>query len=701
MARAASPAAGPLVRPGMTTVLAPPSRLVYLGTPEMAVPPLRALVDAGFDVALVVAAPDRRAGPGGRAVAEPGQGRRPRAGPAGRPSRRRRARRSAPTSAWSSRSGGSSSRTCSPRCRWSTCTSRCCRDGGARPRSSGRCSPATSVTGVCIMDVEEGLDTGGVYARAEVPIGPDTTADELRSRAGRGRDAAPRRHAAARARRAGAAERRGRPTRDKIDPSELEIDWARPVGRDRPARARRRRVDHVPTDARLKVWRAALDGDGRRRRRGSLAGHRGDGGLRLVEVQPEGKGRMAAADWARARRRASARRRSDSAPMQSPPPRRSPSTALVRIDAEEALRQPAPARSCSSRADLDDARPGLRHQPRLRHDAHAPRLRLARRRVRAARARPAGACRAADRRVPARVPRHAAARRGGRDRRRRAEAGAGPRQRGAPQGRGRAAATGPTTRRASATRTGSSSGCRPTSAPTTAIAALDRDERAGRGHRAGRRLRAGPRLPARGRGGGRRARATVSSTCAPRRAARPPASRRAVREVVALDLRPGRARPGRRQRGAARSAGAGGRGGRRSRARRCAPARPTGCSSTPRARASARFAAGPMPAGASTRRRWTGWPVCRPTCSTRRPSWSGPAARSATPCARSPERSRSASPTGSAPTTPGFVPLEPPSGSVGAVGEREPAPPPDRGHRRHGPLPLGEGDLGSGRCERG
>ena len=36
------------------------------------------------------------------------------------------------------------------------------------------------VTGVCIMDVEEGLDTGGVHARREVPIGPTTTADELR-----------------------------------------------------------------------------------------------------------------------------------------------------------------------------------------------------------------------------------------------------------------------------------------------------------------------------------------------------------------------------------------------------------------------------------------------------------------------------------------------------------------------------------------
>src|SRR5262245_43162288 len=35
-------------------------RLVYLGTPEAAVPPLRALVGAGHDVALVVTQPDRR-----------------------------------------------------------------------------------------------------------------------------------------------------------------------------------------------------------------------------------------------------------------------------------------------------------------------------------------------------------------------------------------------------------------------------------------------------------------------------------------------------------------------------------------------------------------------------------------------------------------------------------------------------------------
>ena len=36
-------------------------------------------------------------------------------------------------------------------------------------------------TGVCVMQLEEGLDTGPVFARREVPIGARTTADELRA----------------------------------------------------------------------------------------------------------------------------------------------------------------------------------------------------------------------------------------------------------------------------------------------------------------------------------------------------------------------------------------------------------------------------------------------------------------------------------------------------------------------------------------
>ena len=40
-------------------------RLAFLGTPEMAVPPLRALVAAGHDIVLVVSRADRRRGRGG------------------------------------------------------------------------------------------------------------------------------------------------------------------------------------------------------------------------------------------------------------------------------------------------------------------------------------------------------------------------------------------------------------------------------------------------------------------------------------------------------------------------------------------------------------------------------------------------------------------------------------------------------------
>ena len=39
-------------------------RLAFLGTPAMAVPPLRALIDAGHDVALVVTRPDAKRGRG-------------------------------------------------------------------------------------------------------------------------------------------------------------------------------------------------------------------------------------------------------------------------------------------------------------------------------------------------------------------------------------------------------------------------------------------------------------------------------------------------------------------------------------------------------------------------------------------------------------------------------------------------------------
>ena len=46
-------------------------RLVYLGTPAMAVPPLQALVGAGHEVVLVVTRTDKRRGRGGELSPSP------------------------------------------------------------------------------------------------------------------------------------------------------------------------------------------------------------------------------------------------------------------------------------------------------------------------------------------------------------------------------------------------------------------------------------------------------------------------------------------------------------------------------------------------------------------------------------------------------------------------------------------------------
>jgi methionyl-tRNA formyltransferase len=148
-------------------------------------------------------------------------------------------------------------------------------------------------TGVDLMVVEEGLDTGGIYDRVEVAIGPDETADELRSRlAVLGRDLV----LDNLARGLGEPQpQEGEPTyAHKIDPAELAVDWSAPA----EAIHRLVRVGGAWTTHaghRLKLWRTALAPTGRQ----DVEVSTGSGPLWLVEVQPEGKRRMAAGDWAR------------------------------------------------------------------------------------------------------------------------------------------------------------------------------------------------------------------------------------------------------------------------------------------------------------------------------------------------------------------------------------------------------------------
>ena len=156
------------------------------------------------------------------------------------------------------------------------------------------------VTGACIMALEEGLDTGPVYARLEVPIGPEQTADELRAELAAGAT-----RLLLDLLRQGLPEPRpqaGEPTyAAKLEPEEHHLDWSRPA----EELQRVVRLGSAWTTfrgRRLKVLRSrvavAPDGlaPGVLDPEGLLVGT-GDGALELVEVQPEGRGPQRAADW--------------------------------------------------------------------------------------------------------------------------------------------------------------------------------------------------------------------------------------------------------------------------------------------------------------------------------------------------------------------------------------------------------------------
>jgi methionyl-tRNA formyltransferase len=142
-------------------------------------------------------------------------------------------------------------------------------------------------TGVCLMALEEGLDTGPVYAVERVAIGPEETAEELRARL-----------VEIGTRMLVDTLRTGLPEpvpqdgestyAAKLDPEELHIDWERsPEEVHRLVRLGRAWTTF--RGKRLRVLRATLDP--------TTPGF-GYGGLVLTEVQPEGKPPMAATAWA-------------------------------------------------------------------------------------------------------------------------------------------------------------------------------------------------------------------------------------------------------------------------------------------------------------------------------------------------------------------------------------------------------------------
>jgi methionyl-tRNA formyltransferase len=265
---------------------------VFLGTPAASVVPLRGLVEAGWDVALVVSQPDRRRGRGGALSPSPVKAAAVDLGLAvsdrvddalgvgadlgvvvafGRLIKPHVLLQLPMVNVHFS---------LLPRWRGAAPVERAILAGDER-------------TGVDLMVVEEGLDTGGIYDRLEVEIGPDESADELRARlSDLGRDLVL----------DNLADGLGDPRPQvgeatyahKIEPAELAIDWSAPA----LAVHRLVRVGGAWTTHdghRLKVWRTARE----RTDADDVEVATGSGPLWLAEVQPEGRRRMPAGAWAR------------------------------------------------------------------------------------------------------------------------------------------------------------------------------------------------------------------------------------------------------------------------------------------------------------------------------------------------------------------------------------------------------------------
>jgi methionyl-tRNA formyltransferase len=269
------------------TRAAPPRRLVFLGTPEMAVPPLRALVVAGFDIALVITRVDKRRGRGSQVMPSPVKAA---ALELGLP---------VSHSVDDAMSAGADlgvvvafGQLIKPHVlealpmvnlhfsllpRWR----------GAAPVERALLA-GDAETGVCLMQLEEGLDTGPVYACEAVPIEATTTAADLRRtlvevgtrvlvdqlHAGLGMP----------------QPQVGEPVyAAKLRAEELQIDWTKPPT-DIDRLVRLGGAWTTLGGRRLRIVAAHLI-DPAERANNELRGDR-VGGLRLVTVQPEGRSPM-------------------------------------------------------------------------------------------------------------------------------------------------------------------------------------------------------------------------------------------------------------------------------------------------------------------------------------------------------------------------------------------------------------------------
>jgi methionyl-tRNA formyltransferase len=268
---------------------------VFLGTPDAAVVPLEALVAAGHDVALVVTRADKRRGRGSTVLPSPVK---EAATGLGIPvSHRVDAVLEVGASLGVVVAFGQIIKphvlaavpmvnlhfSLLPRWRGAAPVERALLAGDAE-------------TGVCVMEVEEGLDTGGVYALTRVPISPTDTVVSLRERlVAAGTTLLVDTLATALGTPTPQA---GEPTyADKITPADLHLDWTLPAA----TLARRTRVGKAWTTFRaerflvLAAHAVAAGGTPGVLHDGVVG--TADGGLALEQVQPAGRAPLSFAEW--------------------------------------------------------------------------------------------------------------------------------------------------------------------------------------------------------------------------------------------------------------------------------------------------------------------------------------------------------------------------------------------------------------------
>lgn len=298
-------------------------RVVYLGTPELAVPPLERLLEAGYDVSLVVTQPDRPKGRGRQLAASPVKVCAARHGlPLFQPDRIRR-----PECVERLRQEGADVMVVVgygqiipqaiidlPRLGIiNVHASLLPKYRGAAP-IQWAVAQGETVTGVTTMRIDAGLDTGDMLLKAEVEIGPEETAAELSPRLARA--------GAELLLRTLAGLEQGTITPQPQDHSQATlapmlkkedglIAWSWPAS---AVHNRVRGMQPWPgayTTFRgqtLQIWRtrlrdeAAPPGVLRKAGRALVAGCGGGGSVELLEVQLEGKKRMSGEAFANGQR---------------------------------------------------------------------------------------------------------------------------------------------------------------------------------------------------------------------------------------------------------------------------------------------------------------------------------------------------------------------------------------------------------------